>query len=120
MNVNLPSDLHLQVRKIRNIEVWWSDLLPLILGRQQIPSTPINAFGVQLQDLDQGNRGYTIFSLWLGAFVSGYAHEGHAEGTFNDEHVKAAVSSACGASDRTILTSVAQYPTDTSEMLSCC
>ena len=92
MNVNLPSDLHLQVRKIQNIEVWWSDLLPLILGRQKIPSTPINAFGAQLQDLDQGNLGYTIFYLWLGAFVSGYAHEGRAKGTF-DEHVKAVVSS---------------------------
>ena len=65
MNVNLPLDLHLQVHKIRNIEVWRSDLLLLILGRQKIPSTPINAFGVQLQDLDQGNQGYTIFSSRL-------------------------------------------------------
>jgi len=67
MNVDLPPDLHLQVRKIQNIEVWWSDLLPLILGRQKFPSTPINAFGAQLQDLDQGNWDYTIFSSWLGA-----------------------------------------------------
>src|SRR5882762_7058236 len=51
MNVNLPPDLHLEVRRIRNIEVWRSDLLPLIVGRQKIPSIPINAFGAQLQDL---------------------------------------------------------------------
>lgn len=30
MNLELPVDLHLQIRKIRDIEVWRSDLLPLI------------------------------------------------------------------------------------------
>ena len=42
--IALPPDLHLEIRKIRNIEVWRSDLLPLITGKAKIPSTPINAF----------------------------------------------------------------------------
>jgi hypothetical protein len=89
MDSNIPPDLHLQVRKIRNIEVWKCDLLPLINGQQKIPSTPINAFGAQLQEYDQ-DRDYTIFSSWLGAFASGQIKEGWAEGTFK-EHMKAAV-----------------------------
>jgi hypothetical protein len=91
MNVEIPPDLHFQDRKIQNIEVWRSDLLPLIIGGQKIPSIPINAFGAQLQEFDQGNRDYTIFSSWIGTFVSGDAKEGSAEGTIR-EHIKAAVS----------------------------
>jgi hypothetical protein len=62
MEVNIPEDLHLQVRKIRNIEVWSSDLTSLISGEKKIPCTPINAFGAQLQEHDQGSHDYTIFS----------------------------------------------------------
>jgi len=102
MNVNLPPDLHLEVRRIRNIEVWRSDLLPLIVGRQKIPSIPINAFGAQLQDLDRGgDQDYIIFSSWLGGLISGEWPEGWAEGTI-EEHIKAAVSSEfqkCGRVD---------------------
>jgi hypothetical protein len=92
MDCNIPLNLHLQIRKIRNIEVWKSDLLPLIIGGQKLPSTPIDAFRAQLQEYDQDSD-YTIFSSWLGAFVSGVAKEGQAEGTF-EEHIKAAVSSS--------------------------
>ena len=91
MDVDIPPDLHLQVRKIRNIEVWKSDLLPLIIGGRKIPSTPIDAFGAQLQQHDQHHDDYTIFSSWLGALVSGKAHEGIGDGTI-EEHIKAAVS----------------------------
>ena len=35
MGVDLPPDLHLQVCRIWNIEVWRSDLLLLILGQQK-------------------------------------------------------------------------------------
>ena len=91
MNVEIPPDLHLQVHKIWNIEVWRSDLLPLIIGGQKIPSIPINALGAQLQEFDQGNHDYTIFSSWIGTFVSGDAKEGSAEGTIG-EYIKAAVS----------------------------
>jgi hypothetical protein len=94
MSIYLPPDLHLQVRKIRNIEVFRSDLLPLIVGQQKLPSTPINVFGAQLQTSDHENQDYLIFSSWLGAFVSGDAHEGQGEGTF-EEHVKVAVSFDC-------------------------
>ena len=33
--LDLPPNLHLQTRKIRNIEVGKSDLLPLILGKKK-------------------------------------------------------------------------------------
>ena len=29
MDIKIPDNLHLQVRKIQNIEVWRSDLIPL-------------------------------------------------------------------------------------------
>jgi hypothetical protein len=114
MDSNLPLDLHLQVRKIQNIEVWKSDLLPLINGQQKIPSTPINAFGAQLQEYDQ-DRDYTIFSSWLGAFTSGQAKEGWAEGTFK-EHMKAAVSASRNTGEITNLF-ITQCILDTLEKL---
>ena len=56
MNIALPPDLLLEIRKIRNIEVWRSDLSPLITGKAKIPSTPINAFGAQLQVSDSSHQ----------------------------------------------------------------
>lgn len=91
MDLDVPLDLHLQVRKIRNIEVWKSDLLPLIVGGKKIPSTPINAYGALLQSNDDGYRDYVIFSSWLAALVGGAAEEGHVNGTI-EEHIKVAVS----------------------------
>jgi len=44
-----------------------------------------------LQQENQNDCDYTIFSSWIGAFVSGAANEGQAEGTI-EEHIKAAVS----------------------------
>ena len=64
MDIIIPPDLHLQVRKIRNIEVWKSDLLPLIVGGEKIPSTPINAYCALLQDSAEGCPNYIIFSSW--------------------------------------------------------
>ena len=81
MKVDIPPDLHLQVHQIRNIQLWKSDLLPLIAGKQKIPNVPINAFGAYLQQENQNDCEYTIFSSWIGAFVSGAANEGQAEGT---------------------------------------
>ena len=81
MKVDIPPDLHLQVRQIRNIQLWKSDLLPLIVGKQKIPSVPINAFCAYLQQENQNDYDYTIFSSWIGAFVSGAANEGQVEGT---------------------------------------
>jgi hypothetical protein len=76
MDVNIPQDSHLQIRKIRHIEIWSSDLASLISGEKKILSTPINAFGAQLQVYDQGSHDYIIFSSWIGAFISGEAQEG--------------------------------------------
>jgi hypothetical protein len=87
----VPPDLHLQVRKIRNIEIWRSDLLPLIVGNKKIPSTPINAFGAQLQELEGGATDFIIFSSWLGALAGGMAAEGPVNGTIK-EYIKVAVS----------------------------
>ena len=71
MDADLPPDLDLQVRKIRNIEVWKSDLLPLIVGKQKIPSTPINVFGAQL-DLGLTTVPYTATAVQNTALY-GYA-----------------------------------------------
>jgi hypothetical protein len=90
MNINIPLNLHLQVRKIRNIEVWKSDLLPLIVGEKKIPSVPINAYGALLQDSTE-QCDYIIFSSWLAALVTGVAKEGAGEGTV-EGHIRAAVS----------------------------
>ena len=114
MDSNIPPDLHLQVRKIRNIEVWKCNLLPLINGQQKIPGTPINVFGAQLQEYHQ-DWDYTIFSSWLGAFASGQIKEGWAEGTFK-EHMKAAMSASRNTGETTDLF-VVQCMSDTLEEL---
>jgi len=56
----------------------------------KLPSTIVNAFGAQLQEYDQDNGDYTIFSSWIPALVTGEAKEGSGEGTL-EEHIKAAV-----------------------------
>jgi hypothetical protein len=86
-----PSNLHLQVRKICNIEVWKSNLLPLIVGEQKLPSTPIDAYGALHQESTWGCDDFIVFSSWLAALVSGAAKEGAGEGTV-EEHIRAAVS----------------------------
>lgn len=92
MDVDLPADLHLQVRKIRNIEIWRSDLLPFIESRRKIPSGPINAYGARVQQLDGENATYTIFSSWIAALAEGTAKE-KGPGMFSiEEHINAAVS----------------------------
>ena len=90
--LNLPSDIHLQIHKIWNIEVGKSDLLPLILGDKKIPSTPINAYSVYLQEIKGGTSEFIIFSSWLPALIAGWAKEGPANRTIK-EHIEVAVSS---------------------------
>lgn len=89
-SINIPPDLHLQERKIRNIELFKSDLLPLIYENKKIPSIPINAFGARLQE-QEAPSDFTIFSSWLAALVGGGAKEGGANGTV-EGHIAAAVS----------------------------
>ena len=89
--LNLPPDLHLQIRKIRNIKIGKNDLLPLILGKKKIASTPINAYGAHLQQIEGGTSDFIIFSSWLPALIDGWAKEGPANGTIK-EHIKVAVS----------------------------
>ena len=90
--LNLPSDIHLQICKIQNIEVGKSDLLSLILGNKKTPSTPINAYGAYLQEIEGGTSDFIIFSSWLPALIAGWAKEGPTNGTIN-EHIEVAVSS---------------------------
>ena len=90
--LNLPLDIHLQICKIRNIEVGKSDLLPLILGDKKIPRTPINAYGTYLQEIEGGTSEFIIFSSWLPALIVGWAKEGPANRTIK-EHIEVAVSS---------------------------
>ena len=60
--LNLPLDIHLQIHKIWNIEVGKSNLLPLILGDKKIPSTPINAYSVYLQEIKTVQNIHTYLS----------------------------------------------------------
>ena len=90
--LNLPLDIHLQIRKIWNIEVGKSDFLPLILGDKKIPSMPINAYSAYLQEIKGGTSEFIIFSSWHPALIAGWAKEGPANGTIK-EHIGVAVSS---------------------------
>ena len=60
--LNLPLDIHLQIHKIWNIEVGKSNLLPLILGDKKIPSTPINAYSMYLQEIETVQNIHTYLS----------------------------------------------------------
>jgi hypothetical protein len=91
MEIDIPDNLHLQVRKIRNIEVWRSDLLPLMMERTKIPSTAINAYGASLQQSAGPDADFVIFSSWFPALAGGTATEGVGEGSIKI-HVDAAVS----------------------------
>lgn len=89
MDVDIPINLHLEIRKIRNIEIWRSDLLPLIEGNKKIPSAPINAYGAQMQHLDGKDANYTIFSSWIAALLSGMAKENMpGVGTIGEQTVR--------------------------------
>jgi hypothetical protein len=50
MEIKIPDNLHLQIRKIRNIEVWRSDLIPLMMDGVKIQSVAVNAYGAVLQE----------------------------------------------------------------------
>ena len=91
MDIKIPDNLHLQVRKIRNIEVWKSDLIPLMEDGIKIQSVAINAYGAALQESAGVGGDFVIFSSWLPALVSGAAKEGAGEGTV-EKHILAAVS----------------------------
>ena len=55
---------------------------------KKLPSAPINAFGAYLQKENQNDCDYTIFSSWIGAFVSSTANEGQVEGTIKLSKLK--------------------------------
>jgi hypothetical protein len=91
MEIEIPDNLHLQIRKIRNIEVWRSDLIPLMMDGVKIQSVAVNAYGAVLQESAGLDGDFIIFSSWLPALVSGAAKEGAGEGTVKI-HIEAAVS----------------------------
>lgn len=91
MDIKIPDNLHLQVRKIRNIEVWRSDLIPLMKDGVKIHSVAVNAYGAALQESAGVGGDFIIFSSWLPALISGTAKEGAGEGTV-EKHIQAAVS----------------------------
>jgi len=83
------------IRQIRNIQVSWADLEPLLPEmKKKLPSTTINAYGAYLQQvLDAAPNDSTdpiIFSSWLGPIASGKIRDGGIEGSF-EQHVMAAV-----------------------------
>ena len=76
MDIKIPDNLHLQVRKIWNIEVWRSDLIPFMKDGIKIHSVAVNAYGAVLQESAGVGGDFIIFSSWLPALISGMAKEG--------------------------------------------
>jgi hypothetical protein len=92
---NTKAELRRGLRKIRNIEFEYSDLIPIIETKKKIPGTVINAFGAVLQKRAEGwpdgTPDWCIFSSWLADLVEGNVAQGPGVGTVRD-HVFAAVS----------------------------
>jgi hypothetical protein len=80
MEIDIPDSLHLQVCKIRDIEVWKSDLLPLMMHDGCHKNSEHYNYGAILQENAGGDSDFVIFSSWLPALVSGTATEGVGEG----------------------------------------
>lgn len=91
MDVPIPHNAQYQVRRIRNIELVYSDLRSLISGGTKIPGTTMNAFGAALQQNDEV-ADYAILSSYLDPVVSRPSSETRAFGTLRG-HIEAAVSS---------------------------
>ncbi|KIM57524.1 hypothetical protein SCLCIDRAFT_1193691 [Scleroderma citrinum Foug A] len=74
-----------QVRLVRNIELHYTDLLPLIEPGRKIPGSTLNAYGAIIQDT---GTNLLVLSSWIPALASGTTEPYYAEGTIED-HVRA-------------------------------
>ena len=81
-----------QVRLVRNIELHYTDLLPLIEPGRKIPGSTLNAYGAIIQDT---GTNLLVLSSWIPALASGTTEPYYAEGTIED-HVWATVSMSDG------------------------
>lgn len=83
------------LRKIRNIDINYADIQPLLNSGNKLASTTINAVCAKLQatEEDQGNNPrWCVFSSWLGPLVQGKVKPGERFGYGTIEgHIKAAV-----------------------------
>jgi hypothetical protein len=92
----LDENLPRQVRSVRNIEVHYCDLFPLLNPGHKLPSPVLNAFGAILQDVPceqscKATDNTLVLSSWIPALATGDATPARAEGSIV-EHVQAAVS----------------------------
>jgi hypothetical protein len=92
----LDENLPRQVRSVRNIEVHYRDLFPLLNPGHKLPSPALNAFGAIIQDVpcEQSHKAIDntlVLSSWIPALATGDATPARAEGSII-EHVQAAVS----------------------------
>jgi len=82
-----------QVRLVRNIELHYTDLLPLIEPGRKIPGSTLNAYGAIIQDTGTNSGDLLVLSSWIPALASGTTKPYYAEGTIED-HVLATVSTS--------------------------
>ncbi|KAG2045720.1 hypothetical protein BDR06DRAFT_965588 [Suillus hirtellus] len=94
--MSLGENLHREVRSVRNIEVHYCDLFPLLNPGRKLPSPILNAFGAIIQDVPceqfhAADDNTLVLSSWIPPLATGGATPTRAEGSIV-EHVQAAVS----------------------------
>ena len=80
-----------QVHLVWNIELHYTDLLPLIEPGRKIPGSTLNAYGAIIQDMGTNSGDLLVLSSWIPALASGTTKPYYAESTIKD-HVLATVS----------------------------
>ncbi|KAH7911457.1 hypothetical protein BJ138DRAFT_1126007 [Hygrophoropsis aurantiaca] len=88
--MQLDPDLPRQIRCIRNVQLHYSDLIPLIEGEQKLPSSTLNAYGIALRNSSK-HASCAIFSSWFGPLSAGKIPARLAEGSI-EEHMLIACS----------------------------
>ncbi|KAF9236577.1 hypothetical protein BU15DRAFT_63929 [Melanogaster broomeanus] len=88
------SNLCYEIRHVRNIEIHYSDLLPLIEGSRKLPSSTVNAFGAIIQGQNITRDGsqtsdVLVLSSWIPTLATGSISATYTNGTIED-HLAAA------------------------------
>ena len=78
--LTLPDNEKYQVRRIRNIDIFYSDLDCLLEPGHKVPSTIIDAYGATLLESEEGPIDYVILPSYLGVV----AISNHSSGSFED------------------------------------
>ncbi|KAH7906443.1 hypothetical protein BJ138DRAFT_1094126 [Hygrophoropsis aurantiaca] len=84
--MQLNSELPRQKRHIRNVQLFYSDLVPLIEKGHKLPSATIDAYGIVLRDVNLKENNCAIFSSWFAPLATEKTPSRMAEGTI-EEHI---------------------------------